>query len=147
MSDCIRYDILILVYTVSTRLSYAHAFLLNPKLNSWPTASEKMTDGRRQWSPSLKATYGSLYAKVSCLLREADTMGLIAMGAPADEYDPEISTILPRLCEARAVDDVQRIVHEECMRWFGTDLIGPIADYAAVAEKIWGTWLDCGQGA
>jgi hypothetical protein len=74
-------------------------------------------------------------------------MGLIAMGAPADEYDPEVSTILPRLREARAAVDVQRIVHEEFVRWFDADLVGPLTDYAEVAEKIWRTWLDCGQGA
>jgi hypothetical protein len=74
-------------------------------------------------------------------------MGLIVMGAPADEYDPEVSTILPRLCEARAAVEVQRIVYEEFVRWFGADPVGPLEDYAEVAEKIWGTWLDCGQCA
>ena len=104
-----------------------------------------MTEGRRQRSQSLIAAYGSLYADVSHLLREADPLDLIAMGAPDDEYDPEVSTILPRLREARAAVDVQRIVHEEFVRWFGADLIGPLTDYAEVAEKIWGTWLDSGQ--
>ena len=54
---------------------------------------------------------------------------------------------LPRLREANAAVDVQRIVHEEFVRWFGADLVGPLTDYAEVAEKIWGTWLDCGQYA
>jgi hypothetical protein len=122
-------------------------FYLTPKLNWCPTASEKMTEGRRQRSQSLEAAYGSLYADVSRLLREADPIGLIAMGAPADEYDPEVSTILPRLREARAAVDVQRIVHEEFVRWFGADLVGSFTDYTEVAEKIWGTWLDCCQDA
>jgi hypothetical protein len=60
-------------------------------------------------------------------------MSLTAMGAPADEYDPEVSTILPRLREARAAVDVQRIVHEEFVRWFGANLVGPLTDYAEVA--------------
>ena len=106
-----------------------------------------MTEGRRKRGQLLKAAYGSLYANVSHLLREADPIGLIAMGAPADEYDPEVSTILPRLREARAAVDVQRIVHDEFVRWFDADLVGPLTDYAEVAEKIWETWLDCGQGA
>jgi hypothetical protein len=72
-----------------------------------------MTEGRRKRSQSLKAAYGSLYTNVSRLLREADPIGLIAIGAPADEYDPEVSTILPRLREAKAAGDVQKIVHEE----------------------------------
>ena len=52
-----------------------------------------MTEGRRKRCQSLKAVYGSLYSHVSRLLREADPLGLIAMGAPDDEYGPEVSTI------------------------------------------------------
>ena len=106
-----------------------------------------MTEDCRKRSQLLKVAYGSLYADVSRPLREADPLGLIAIGAPDDEYDPEVSTILPRLREAKTAVDVQRIVHEEFVRWFGADLVGPLTDYADVAEKIWGTWLDCGQCA
>ena len=104
-----------------------------------------MTEGRQTRNQSLKTAYGNLYTAVSRLLREADPIGLITMGAPDDEYDPEVSTILPRLREAKAAVDVQRIVHEEFVRWFGADLVGPLTDYADIAEKMWGTWLDCGQ--
>src|SRR5215813_12566709 len=122
-------------------------FYLTLSLSSGLQRGRTMTEGRRKGRQALKAAYGSLYADVSRLLREADPIGLIAMGAPDDEYDPAVSTILPRLHEARVAVDVQRIVHEEFVRWFGADLIGPLADYAEVAEKIWGTWLDCGRCA
>lgn len=49
---------------------------------------------------SLKQAYRELYAEVSRLVREADPIHLIAIGAPDDEYDVEVSTILPRLHEA-----------------------------------------------
>src|SRR5712691_383546 len=104
-----------------------------------------MTEGRRKRRQSLKAAYGSLYSDVSCLLRAADPIGLIAMGAPDDEYDPEVSTILPRLREANAAADVQRIVHEEFVQWFDADIAGPLTGYADVAERIWKTWLACSQ--
>ena len=116
-----------------------------PGVSQLPTVSQKMTEGRRKRCQSLKAAYGRLYSDVSRLLREADPLGLIAMGAPDDEYDPEVSTILPRLREANAVVDVQRIVHEEFVHWFGADIAGPITAYADVAERIWGTWLGSGQ--
>ena len=99
-----------------------------------------MTEGRRKRSQSLKAAYGSLYTDVSRLLREADPMGLIAMGAPADEYDPEVSTILPRLREANTATDVQRIVHEEFVRWFGADIAGDRSRYVELAKDIWALW-------
>ena len=102
-----------------------------------------MAESSRQRRQSLKAAYSGLYSEVSRLLREDDPIGLITMGAPDDEYDPEVSTILPRLREANAPVDVQRIVYEEFGRWFGADIAGPLTDYANVAEKIWGTWLDC----
>jgi len=30
---------------------------------------------------------------------------------------------------------------------FGADIAGPLTDYANVAERIWGTWLDCSRRA
>lgn len=102
-----------------------------------------MTEGRRKRRESLKATYGNLYEEVLGLLREADPLRLIAIGAPEDEYSPEVSTILPRLREATSAPEVERIVHEEFVRWFDADLAGPRTNYAEVAEKIWEVWLAC----
>lgn len=73
-------------------------------------------------------------------MREADPIGLIAIGAPDDEYDPEVRTILPRLGEANSAGDVQRIVHEEFVRWFSVEVTGPEARYAAVSKEIWQAW-------
>ena len=89
---------------------------------------------------TVKAAYGPLYTEVSRLLREADPIRLIVIGAPDDEYDPEVSTILPRLCEAKSPDDVQRIVHEEFAHWFGAEIAGSAAQYAAVSKNIWEAW-------
>lgn len=89
---------------------------------------------------ALKAAYGALYSHVSRLVREGDPLHLIAIGAPDDEYDPEISTILPRLREATCRNDVHRIVHEEFAHWFGADIAGPPETYSAVSEAIWSVW-------
>ncbi len=96
-----------------------------------------MTEGRRKRQASLEAEYGSLYTEVSRVMREADPIRLIAIGAPEDEYDVEIRTILPRLREAKSSDDVQRIVHEEFVHWFTAEIAGSAADYADVSQKIW----------
>jgi hypothetical protein len=86
-----------------------------------------MTEGRRKRQESLKAEYGAFYTEVSRLMRGADPIRLIAIGAPEDEYDVELRTILPRLREAKSPDDVQRIVHEEFVHWFSAEIAGPAA--------------------
>lgn len=91
--------------------------------------------------------YGVLYSEVSQLLREADPIRLIVIGAPDDEYDPEVSTILPRLGEATSADDVQRIVHEEFVRWFGGEIAGSATLYVGVAKKIWDAWSNYARKA
>ena len=99
-----------------------------------------MSEGRRKRQESLEAAYGTLYTEVSRLLREADPIRLIVIGAPDDEYDPEVSTILPRLREAKSPDDVQRIVHEEFVHWFGAETAGPTTHYVGVSNDIWEVW-------
>lgn len=96
-----------------------------------------MSEGRRKKQASLKAAYSTLYTELSRLVREAHPIRLISKGTPDDEYDPEVSTILPRLREAKSSDDVQRIVHEEFVHWFTAEIAGPAEQYAEVSKKIW----------
>ena len=71
------------------------------------------------------------------MVTEEDPIGLIRLGAPADEYDPEIGTILPRLKEASSIVALRRIVHEEFSSWFGVETAGSEEQYGRVAERIW----------
>jgi hypothetical protein len=94
------------------------------------------TDRRRM----LAKTYGDLFADVARIMQASDPMQLIAIGAPDDEYEPEIGTVLPRLKEATSSLDVRRIVHEEFSRWFGDDMAGTESEYEAVSVEIWAAW-------
>jgi hypothetical protein len=87
----------------------------------------------------IKAKYDLLYNTVTTLLFEADPIG-INFGENSDEYDPETSSILPRLSSAKTVDDVQTIVHEEFCRWFGLEDAGPRDKYQDVSRDIWEAW-------
>ncbi|MGA9497008.1 MAG: hypothetical protein WBV41_14210, partial [Terriglobales bacterium] len=70
-------------------------------------------------------------------------MGLAAAGCPEDEYGPEVSTIIPRLKDAKSPEDVRRIVHEEFLRWFGgKKTAGPESAYSGIARDIWATFKD-----
>jgi hypothetical protein len=87
----------------------------------------------------LRRRYGQLFDKVSSILFEADLIG-INFETNTDEYEPEADTILPRLNQAKSVDDVALIVFEEFCRWFDDDEAGSVSQYREVAEKIWREW-------
>ena len=74
---------------------------------------------------------------VSKALTDADPLGLLAMGAPDDEYDPEVDTILPRLGRSSSAVEVRAILHEEFVKWFDEKLAGAPEAYQGAAEKIW----------
>lgn len=81
--------------------------------------------------------YRPLRRAVSRIVAQADPIGLLALGAPADEYDGEVDVILPRLAAARSQDDVRTIVRNEFVRRFGEDIAGPPERYDAAAGEIW----------
>ena len=74
---------------------------------------------------------------VSKALTDADPLGLLAMGAPDDEYDPEVDTILPRLGRSSSAAEVRAILHEEFVKWFDEKLAGAPEAYQGAADKIW----------
>lgn len=82
--------------------------------------------------------YQVLVAAVERAINEADPIGLLEIGAPSDEYAPEIRTILPRLESAKRLDDVTAVLHEEFLHWFGDGIAGPREAYERPARRIWG---------
>jgi hypothetical protein len=60
----------------------------------------------------------------------------------SDEYETEAGTILPRLRTCQSARDVQRVVHEEFVRWFDEIAAGPEETYREIASEIWLMWLD-----
>jgi len=84
-----------------------------------------------------KRDYGGLFDAVSAALIAADPIGLIADGAPIDEYEPEVETILPRLKDAHDASDVEVILHEEFTRWFGPAVAGARGRYLTASVAVW----------
>ena len=91
-----------------------------------------MDDRQRE----LTVRYEQLTGDVEALLYRHDPIG-IAFGDNPDEYSPEAGSIVPRLLDVTTVEDVQRIMHEEFVRWFDSDTAGPAADYQSIAEELW----------
>lgn len=89
-----------------------------------------------------RADYENLYRDLTALLYRHDPMGLAATGCPKDEYETEVSTIIPRLKDATTVEDVRRIVHEEFLRWFDDEEnAGPESAYSGLAQDIWDSFM------
>jgi hypothetical protein len=88
---------------------------------------------------ALRQQYDSLFDRIAAILFESDPMG-INYGTNTDEYEPEAGTILPRLRHAGTVEDVEAVVHEEFVRWFGAEEAGPRENYRAVSATIWEAW-------
>ena len=86
--------------------------------------------------------YQNLHRGLTALLYRHDPIGLAAAGCPKDEYEPEVSTIIPRLENADSADQVRRIVHEEFLHWFdGEQTAGPESAYSDIAQEIWETFM------
>ncbi|HET9363783.1 MAG TPA: hypothetical protein VFP71_02235 [Candidatus Angelobacter sp.] len=85
----------------------------------------------------LRNEYGNLFDSLAALLFRHDPVGISFV---ADEYEPEAGTILPRLRNCESARDVQRVVHEEFVRWFNADIAGPEERYTDIASEIWRLW-------
>ena len=85
----------------------------------------------------IKTKYEALVAAVTLAIDEADPIGLLKIGAPPDEYSPEVGTVVPRVSHATDVEEVKRILHEEFVRWFGGKIAGPEMTYEALAKQVW----------
>jgi hypothetical protein len=96
---------------------------------------EEIREGRRK----LRAEYGEMFDSTAGLLFRHDPVSINFENNP-DEYEPEAGTILPRLRTCTSSDEVLRVVHEEFVRWFDSDIAGPAERYAEIASEIWQLW-------
>ena len=88
----------------------------------------------------------SLIDEVEALLYRHDPVG-IGFGDNPDEYRPEAESIVASLPNARSVDDVLTLVHEEFVRWFDEDTAGPVDRYEDIARDVWAIWFARSSGA
>jgi hypothetical protein len=87
----------------------------------------------------MKSEYGQLFDDVAALLFRHDPSS-INFETNRDEYEPEVRTILPRLRGCASEEDVCRVVHEEFVRWFSVESVGPQEHYAKISSEIWELW-------
>jgi hypothetical protein len=75
--------------------------------------------------------YAAAFADVRAVVNDLDPIGLLGMGAPEDEYDPEVRNLVRLVLRAEPFeeDDVDAVWR----RWFGDDY--SMAGTAALAAQ------------
>lgn len=90
----------------------------------------------------LRAAFGPIFDAAVAIFSRHDPLGLDAVADP-HAYLPEIETVLERLPEAAAADDVRQIVHDELQRRVD-EMAGPEMIYEAIAEDLFEAWTRIG---
>jgi hypothetical protein len=103
-----------------------------------PTSDADHDPERRR---GVKQAYGELYSQTEALFFRHDPIE-ISFGDNTDEYDAEVSTVLPRLRSCSSAADVQSVLHEEFSRWFGVGTAGSFDHYAVIGAELWTLWHD-----
>jgi hypothetical protein len=103
----------------------------------WRTVGGQVVRAR-QTRRQLLTGQQELVEHIADLLFRHDPIG-INFEHNTDEYQPEAETITVRLPEAATEHELQRIVHEEFVRWFG-NTAGTAESYNSIAREIWQIW-------
>ncbi|MBK9764541.1 MAG: hypothetical protein IPO87_14615 [Flavobacteriales bacterium] len=86
---------------------------------------------------NIRATYKRRLMHLRELVNDHDPIGLIAGGAPLDEYDMESSSMLPRISPGQSVDEIHDLVYDVFTKYFGTDGVsGTRIAYTLIAQDI-----------
>jgi len=88
----------------------------------------------------LKRKFPELFHGISEILFEHDLMG-INFGTNTDEYEPEVGTIIPELQKCSDHKDVQRVICQNFVYWFGDEACKKESDYEDVAKGVWRVWV------
>lgn len=91
----------------------------------------------KQQRMQLKAQYSELWNIIANAVIAADPIGLIRMGAPSDEYEPEVGTILPPLLSVSSEKECFIIIYQEFLRWFDASVVGHASVYENIAKEVW----------
>jgi hypothetical protein len=75
------------------------------------------------------------YCSVKEVIDEWDPIGLLGMGCPDDEYDPEIRDIVRLLSIINSIDELAVRIQKVFINWFEEEM--PIVKCYSAALKIW----------
>ena len=86
---------------------------------------------------SVKSSHGDRFSELRTIINQHDPIGLIDIGAPEDEYEAEVKTILVQLDHDMAEQQVHDLIYQEFLRWFEDEsTAGPKEAYKELAADI-----------
>jgi hypothetical protein len=88
----------------------------------------------------LRRQFGALYEEVQSIVFRHDPVGINFEVNP-DEYDPEVSAIVPKVVHAQSPDEVQQIVREEFEHWFGPGQAFREESFEPIATQVFAAVL------
>jgi hypothetical protein len=84
---------------------------------------------------TIRNKYGYKFSELREIVNNNDPTGLISMGAPIDEYEPEVKTIIVQLDNTNDENEVLDLVFSEFEKWFGD--AGRKENYLKLANDIY----------
>jgi hypothetical protein len=85
---------------------------------------------------SIREKYGIKFSELMDIINKHDPIELLRVGAPENEYDLEVATIIPLLDGAHNEAEVLLLITNEFERWFGPGQ----NDYLELSKDIY-KWM------
>jgi hypothetical protein len=87
---------------------------------------------------SVKSKHESKFMELRTIINRHDPIGLLDIGAPDDEYESEVKTIIVQLDSDLTEQQVHDLVYQEFLRWFDDEsTAGPKDAYEDLAKDIY----------
>lgn len=88
---------------------------------------------------SVKSKHGDEFMELRNIINRHDPIKLIAIGAPEDEYESEVKTIIVQLDSSMTVEQIHDLVYQEFLRWFDDEsTVGAKDAYQNLTNDIYG---------
>ncbi len=86
---------------------------------------------------SVKSEYGDRFMELRTIINQHDPISLLDIGAPEDEYESEVKTIIVQLKDDMTQQQVHDLIYQEFLRWFDDEsTAGPKESYKKLAIDI-----------
>ena len=106
--------------------------------NNTETSSKNIENNWFELSiDSVKKEFGQSFNELRTIINKHDPINLIKIGAPIDEYNSEVKTIIIQLKNMTTEQQVQDLIYQEFLRWFNYECVtGPKDSYKDLAADV-----------